>query len=158
MNERPIEPGDVYLVNGLVCIVTYIGKKACVMFDDGSVDQLPPHQLYEGVLIGMLPDYYKAFLSALKTVGERNEPEPLYTDETVQRAHRTGMLLGAISTCDDIYSRLLQAAKNPDATFQGAVRIVEAYIAGVQHLGIKDGIAAEPSENNVIPLNKGGVQ
>ena len=158
MNERPIEPGDVYLVNGLVCIVTYMGKKASVMFDDGSVDQLPPHQLYEGVLIGMLPDYYKAFIAALKTVGKREEPDPLYNEDTMQKTHRTGMLLGALSACDDIYAKLLQMGKGKASpSFQDAMRAVEGYIKGVHHMGVKDGIATEASDNE-IKLNKGGVQ
>ena len=158
MNERPIEPGNVYLVNGLLCVVTFVGEKASVMFDDGSVDKLPLHELYAGVYLEKLPHFLTPFLTAMKAILYGSEPEPLYTDEIVQRAHRTGMLLGSMSTCDDIYARLLQMGKGTaEPSFQDAMRAVERYINGVKHLAIKDGIAETASEN-VIPLNRGGVQ
>lgn len=160
MNKQTINPGDVYMVNGMLCMVTHIvTKRVYVLWDDGSAGNLQLHQLYEGVPHGSAADYLQPLLNALKAIGSGQDADPLYNDDEMHRAHRTGMLLGAISTCDDIYAKLLQLGKgDASPSFQDAMRAVEGYIKGVQHLGIKDGIATETSENNVIKLNKGGVQ
>lgn len=151
MNKQTMNPGDVYMINGLIGMVTFIDEndRARVIWDDGSVSELPLHQVYEGVPYGSAAEYLYALLGALKAIAADKTPEPLYDDAAMQKAHRTGMLLGGLSTCDDIYGRLLQAGKNPDATFQGAVRIVEQYISGVQHMGVRDNIAAEPKPTTI---------
>ena len=151
MDIQTTKPGDCYMVNGMLCMVTFIDQdaRASVIWDDGSTGTLPLHQLYEGVPYGSAAEYRDALLAALKAIAANKDPEPLYDDAAMQNAHRTGMLLGGLSTCDDIYGRLLQAGKNPDATFQGAVRIVEQYIAGVQHMGVRDNIAAEPKPTTI---------
>lgn len=151
MTLHTTKPGDVYMVNGMLCMVTFIDQlaRASVIWDDGSTGTMQLHQLYEGVPYGSAAEYRDALLAALKAIAANKDPEPLYDDAAMQKAHRTGMLLGGLSTCDDIYGRLLQAGKDPAATFQGAVRIVEQYIAGVQHMGVRDNIAAEPKPTTI---------
>ena len=146
MDIQTIKPGDVYMINGLIGMVTFIDEnaRARIIWDDGSVSECPLHRICDAVPYGTAAEYLYALLGALKAIAANKDPEPLYDDAAMQNAHRTGMLLGGLSTCDDIYGRLLQAGKDPAATFQGAVRIVEQYIAGVQHMGVRDNIAAEP--------------
>lgn len=152
MKRKKARPGDVYMVNGLVCMVTFVGEQASVIFDDGSTGKMPLHHLYEGVPHGSAGDYLQPLLAALKAIGTDEDPVPLYTDAEMQKAHRVGMIVGAMSACDDIYARVLQLQKDKIDT-PAIVRTVEQYIAGIRHLAIKDGVAENPKPN-IIPLNK----
>lgn len=154
MTTKTITPGEVYQTHGIICLVTAVDDQATVLFDDGSTDKLPLHQLADAVPMGELTDHLTATLDALKAILHDQDPAPLYNDDTMQKAHRTGMLLGALSTCDDLYARLLQAGKGKNPSFADAVRIVEQYIAGVQHMGVRDGIA-ETTKPVEIPLDGG---
>lgn len=154
MTTKTITPGEVYQTHGIPVLVTAVADQATVLFDDGSTDKLPLHQLMDALLLGAIPEHLTATLDAIKTLLNDQDPAPLYNDDTMQKAHRTGMLLGALSTCDDLYARLLQAGKGKDPSFADAVRIVEQYIAGVQHMGVRDGMAETPKPVE-IPLNGG---
>lgn len=154
MTTKTITPGEVYQTHGIICLVTTVGNQATVLFDDGTATKLPLHQLMDAVPMGELTDHLTATLDALKALLNGQEPAPLYNDDTMQKAHRTGMMLGALSTCDDIYARLLQAEKGKDPSFADAVRIVEQYIGGVHHLGLRDGIAETPKPVE-IPIDGG---
>ena len=154
---RTINPGGVYMLNGSLCMVTHVdqtNKQAHVIFDDGSTGMRPLHQIHDGVPYGIREEYLLALLSALRAIAADCDPEPLYDDATMQKAHRTGMLLGALSTCDDILARLSQVAKTDGATAQDAMQAVEAYVAGVHHLGVRDGIATE-TDHAETPTNQG---
>lgn len=154
MTAKTITPGEVYQTHGIPVLVTAVDDQATVLFDDGSTDKLPLHQLMDALLLGAIPEYLTATLDAIKALLNDQDPAPLYNDDTMQKAHRTGMLLGALSTCDDLYARLLQAGKGKDPSFADAVRIVEQYIAGVQHMGVRDGIA-EATKPVEIPIDGG---
>ena len=138
MDIQTTKPGDVYMVNGQICMVTFVDDRASVIWDDGSTGTLPLHQLYEGVPYGSAAEYMAVLRDALKAIATDKMPEPIYTEADAQTAYQRGMIVGANSAIEDIRDNLMKSGCEDHKAFIAIDQYASTIHRIATKLGFKD--------------------